>query len=83
MKWPKNIWNQLKATTCEELATALEKDGFVWDGNHGAVRVYRHPDGRRVTIHWHRSSYGRSLLQGLFKDIGWNADDLRRVGLIK
>lgn len=64
--------------------SALEKDGAVPDVTRGAVRVYRYPDGKRVTIHYHsKKTYGPKLLKALLRDIGWTEDDLRRLKLIK
>lgn len=85
MSFPKNIWEQLKSIPTRKLIAALEKDGFVPDEQLRAERVYRHPDGRHVSIHYHTGSkcYRPSLLKSLFKDIGWSEDDMRRLKLIK
>lgn len=46
--------------------------------------VFRHPDGRRVTIHYHTNKdYGPNLLKALLKAIGWTEHDMRRLKLIK
>lgn len=84
--YPKHIWRQIKNTTCQDLVRALERDGFkLYPERKGAVRLYIHPDGRQVTIHWHpHKTYRPGLLKKLLEDVGWTtADDLRRVGLIK
>lgn len=84
MKFPKQVWDQLKAKTCEDLIAALQKDGFLHEGKRGATQAYRHPDGRRVVIHYQpNKSYGRGLLKDLIKDIGWSEADMRRLKLIK
>lgn len=85
MSFPKNVWDQLKAITSGELIAALEKDRFVPDEQLRSERIYRHPDGRRVSVHYHTGSkcYGRGLLKSLFKDTGWSEDDMRRLKLIK
>ncbi len=84
MKFPKHIWNQLKNKSPKDLISALEKDGAVPDITRGAIQVYRYPDGRRVTIHYHPGrTYGPKLLKALIDDIGWTEDDLRRLKLIK
>jgi predicted RNA binding protein YcfA (HicA-like mRNA interferase family) len=80
----KQVWDQLKAKTCEDLIRALQKDGWAHEETKGAVQVYRHDDSRRVTIHYHpKSSYGPKLLAGLIEDIGWSESDMRRLKLIK
>ncbi len=85
MTYPKHVWDQLKAKTAGELISVLEKDGWHPDSELKTERVYLHPDGRRVTIHYHMSkrSYGRKLLKGLLDDIGWSVGDMERLKLIK
>ena len=80
-----NIWKQLKNKTTGELVAALSKDGFKLADKVRTERIYRHPDGRKVTIHYHRSSdtYGASLLKALLKDTEWSEEDMRRLKLIK
>lgn len=84
MTVPKHVWDQLRATTADELVKALLRHNWAFDSNSGAVHVYRRPDGRRVAIHYHpRKSYGPGLLKALLEDIGWTEQDLRRLKLIK
>jgi predicted RNA binding protein YcfA (HicA-like mRNA interferase family) len=86
MGFPKNIWEQLKSITTDELIAALIKDGFVLDAARVRTeRIYRHPDGRRASIHYHTGSkcFGRGLLQDLLRDISWSEKDMRRLKLIK
>ena len=85
MTFSKNAWDQLKNKTSDDLISALLKDGWVADKIIRTERVYRHPDGGRVTIHYHAGgrNYGASLLKGLLNDIGWSEDDMRRLKLVK
>lgn len=84
MNWTKQTWDQVKNTTADELKSALEKDGWAYDETRGAILVYRHPDGRRATVHYHpNKTYGANLLKALIGDIGWSERDLRRLKLIK
>lgn len=84
MKFPKQVWNQLKAKTSEDLIAALLRDRWAHEETRGAVQVYRHEDGRRVAIHYHPNrSYKPKLLKGLIEDIGWSEADMRRLKLIK
>ena len=84
MKYPHNVWQQLKNITADELIRALKKDGWVRDIRVGAELIYRHDDGRRVSIHFHpRKTYGQRTLKGLLGDIGWSVDDLKRLKLVK
>lgn len=84
MKYPKNIWNQLKNKSPKDFMSALEKDGALLDITRNAIFSYRYPDSRRITIHYHpNKSYGPKFIKGLLENIGWNEDDLRRLKLIK
>jgi predicted RNA binding protein YcfA (HicA-like mRNA interferase family) len=38
------------------IARALERDGFSFTDRQGSQRIYRHADGRRVVIHYHRAT---------------------------
>ena len=84
MKLSKQIWDQLKAKTCDELIAALKRDGFAHEETRGAAQGYCHEDGRRITIHYYPDSgYGPKLLKGLIGGIGWSEADMRRLKLIK
>ena len=84
MKFSKHVWDQLKNLTADNLISALEKDNWLRDEGKGSITIYRHPDGRRVSVHYHpRKTYGTKLLKGLLDDIGWIEEDLRRLKLIK
>lgn len=49
-------YTKLRSLTAQKIEQALERDGFILRRKHDAIRIYRHPDGRRVTIHFHRGS---------------------------
>ena len=85
MAFSKQAWDQLKNKTADDLISALLKDGFELDAEVRTERVYRHSDGRKVTIHYHTGSktYGPSLLKDLLEDIGWSEKEMRRLKLIK
>ena len=85
MKFSKNVWEQLRGKTANELISALLKDGFILDEKIRTERIYRHPDGRRVSIHYHTGStcYGRGLLKSLLEDTGWSENDMRRLKLFR
>lgn len=84
MKFRKQVWDQLKAKTCEELIAALQKDGFLYEAKRGAAQGYRHPDGRRAVIHYHpKGTYRANLLKALIEELGWSEADMRRLKLIK
>lgn len=84
MKYPKNIWEQLKNKSPKAFMTALRKDGAQVEGSRGATIGFRYPDGRRVVIHYHPNKiYGAEWVKHLIKDIGWTIDDLKRLKLVK
>ena len=89
MNYSKNVWNQIKNITVEQLIGALKKDGWEKDNSSGARIPYikRGKDNKvlnRVVIHYHpKKTYGEGLLKGLLNQIGWSAEDLKRLKLIK
>ena len=85
MNFTKQTWDQLKNKNKDDLIKALFKDGFIPDVELRTERVYRHPDGRKVTIHYHKGSdcYHPGLLKALLEDIGWSENDMRRLKFIK
>jgi predicted RNA binding protein YcfA (HicA-like mRNA interferase family) len=84
MSFSKQVWDQLKNKSIDDIISALKKDRAILDISKGAIRIYRYPDGRRVAIHYHpHKTYGPALLKALIEDIGWKEDDLRRLKLIK
>lgn len=74
---------KLRNVPVRELIRALEQDGFRYKRRKGSQRVYRHPDGRRVVIHYHRAKDTLPLgtLQSFLNGTKWNEDDLKRLGL--
>ena len=48
-------YGPLRGTTARELISALIRDGFAFDRGSGSHQIYRHSDGRRVTVTFHRS----------------------------
>ena len=75
---------QLKNTPVRDLIRALEQDGFEYRRRKGSQRVYRHPDARRVVIHYHhaKDTLPPGTLKSFLEATRWNEDDLRRLGLI-
>jgi len=75
---------KLKNTPVRELIRALERDGFQYRRRKGSQRVYRHPDGRRVVIHYHhaKDTLPSGTLKSFLDGTRWDEDDLRRLGLV-
>ncbi len=47
-------WSRLRSLAAREMISALMRDGFFLRGQDGSHQRYRHPDGRRVTVSFHR-----------------------------
>ncbi len=47
--------------------------------------MYRHPDGRKALIHYHRGSdtLPRGTLGNVLNGTQWTEEDARRLGLIR
>ncbi len=84
MSFSPQVWGQIRGLTADELVRALERDGWRRAETSGANLIYRHPDGRTVSVHYHPGkTYGPRLLRSLLIDIGWSEADLHRLKLVK
>ncbi|OEU62677.1 MAG: hypothetical protein BBJ57_03080 [Desulfobacterales bacterium PC51MH44] len=75
--------HHLKNTPVRKLIRALEQDGFQYRKRKGSQRVYRHPDGRRVVIHYYhaKDTLPPGTLKSFLDGTKWNIDDLKRLRL--
>jgi predicted RNA binding protein YcfA (HicA-like mRNA interferase family) len=75
----------LRNVPTRRIAQALERDGFAYTERQGSQRIYRHRDGRRVVLHYHRATDTLTpyVLRNLLAGTRWTEDDLRRLKLIK
>ena len=73
-----------RGVTATQFIKALRQDGFHATRTRGSHHVYRHSDGRRVVVAYHRLSatFPIGTLKGMISDAGWTDDDLRRLGLL-
>lgn len=46
----------LRNVPVRRIVHALEYDGFQFTERQGSQRIYRHQDGRRVVIHYHKAN---------------------------
>lgn len=79
-------YSKLRSLAARELISALIKEGFSLDRQSGSHQQYRHPDGRRVTVSFHRSSdtsRPKTLKSMIEKQAKWTAEDLKRLNLLK
>ena len=78
-------YSRLRSLRARRLIRALKKDGFYEERSKGALRLFKHPDGRRTTIHLH--NMGQTFAVGTLKAIieeqaGWTETDLERLGIL-
>jgi predicted RNA binding protein YcfA (HicA-like mRNA interferase family) len=75
---------KLRNLPVRRLVHALEKDGFMYRRRKGSQRVYRHSDGRRVVVHYHKGSdtLPAGTLRRVLEATRWTEADLRRLGLL-
>nr|BAL53750.1 hypothetical protein HGMM_F08F07C09 [uncultured Acetothermia bacterium]BAL59448.1 hypothetical protein HGMM_OP4C084 [Candidatus Acetothermum autotrophicum] len=79
-------YSKLRSLTLRQIVRALLRDGFYLKRQKDATRLFVHPDGRRVVIHYHKP--GQMLKIGTLKEIieneaRWTEEDLRRLKLLK
>jgi predicted RNA binding protein YcfA (HicA-like mRNA interferase family) len=79
-------WRQLRNLTAREIISALIRDGFILYNQRGSHQRYRHADGRRVTVTFHRA--GDTFPIGTLRSIielqaRWTEEDLRRLSLLR
>ncbi len=77
MIFPKNI-------SANQFRHALEKDGFRQTRKGGGHLIFRHRDGRRVVLSYHKSrdTFPPKTLKSMIQDAGWIEEDLERLGLV-
>jgi predicted RNA binding protein YcfA (HicA-like mRNA interferase family) len=78
-------YSRLRSLTAREVITALIRDGFSLERQTGAHRLYRHPDGRRVTVSFHRAgdTFGSKTLRSMLEwQARWTESDLVRLDLL-
>jgi len=73
-----------RGITARQFIKALQSDGFVLKRTRGSHRIYRHSDGRRVVVAYHRLSdtFPIGTLKAMIADAKWTGDDLKRLKLL-
>ena len=75
----------LRSLTARQLISGLARDGFVLDRQSGSHQLYLHPDGRRVTVSFHRpgETFEMKTLRTMVEtQARWTDEDLRRLKLL-
>ena len=78
-------YSRLRSLTARRLIRALKKDGFYEERRKGATRLFKHPDGRRTTIHLHKMSqtFATGTLKAIIEEQAqWTETDLKRLGAL-
>lgn len=79
-------WSLLRSLTARELVSALARDGFFLSRQAGSHQLYRHDDGRRVTVSFHQpgQTFRPKTLRSMIEEqVQWTNDDLVRFGLLR
>jgi predicted RNA binding protein YcfA (HicA-like mRNA interferase family) len=79
-------YSRLHNLTARELISALMREGFILDRQVGSHQHYMRPDGRRVTVSFHRpgETFETKTLKTMIEvQAGWTEEDLRRLKLTK
>jgi predicted RNA binding protein YcfA (HicA-like mRNA interferase family) len=79
-------WSRLRSVTARQIIGALNRDGFSLRNRSGSHQRYCHPDGRRVTVTYHRSGdtfRPKTLRSIVEQQARWTQDDLLRLKLIR
>jgi predicted RNA binding protein YcfA (HicA-like mRNA interferase family) len=78
-------FSRLRSLTAREMIRALRRDGFNLENQAGSHQQYYHPDGRRVTVSFHRSgdTFSPRIMRIMIQNQArWTEEDLRRLGLL-
>ena len=79
-------WASLRSLTARQIVNALARDGFTLRNQSGSHQRYRHPDGRRVTVSFHRAGQTfppKTLRSMIEEQARWSERDLKRLKLIR
>jgi predicted RNA binding protein YcfA (HicA-like mRNA interferase family) len=79
-------YSKMRGLTARGLIDALKRDGFALVRQAGSHKHYRHPDGRRVTVAYHRrgGAFQIGTLRSMVEQQArWTEADLRRLGLLR
>jgi predicted RNA binding protein YcfA (HicA-like mRNA interferase family) len=79
-------WRRVRSVTAREIINALSRDGFEFSNQRGSHQRYRHADGRRVTVTFHRpgDTFPLGTLRSMIeRQARWSWDDLVRLGLLR
>lgn len=68
--------SRLPSLTAKEIVKAIRKEGFILNRQKGSHALYKHPDGRFVTVPIHPGEViGRGLLRKILNDLKISRDE--------
>lgn len=79
-------YSKLRSLTARQIISALQRDGFVFERQSGSHQIYRHPDGRRVSVSFHTpgETFPTKTLRDMIEwQAHWTVADLKRLKLLK
>ena len=79
-------YSKLRSLTARKLISALKKEGFLLVRQSGSHQIWRHPDGRRVTVSFHsrNQTFSPKILKIMIEDQAkWTEKDLKRLKILK
>jgi predicted RNA binding protein YcfA (HicA-like mRNA interferase family) len=79
-------WSRLRSVTARQIISALNRDGFSLRNQSGSHQRYYHPEGRRVTVTYHRAGdtfRPKTLRSIVEQQARWTQDDLLRLKLLR
>ena len=78
-------YSRLQTLTARRFIGARQKCGSLLERQKGSHQPYRHPDGRRGTVAFHRASDTfppKTLKTMIEEQAHWSWEDLSKLGLL-
>jgi len=78
-------YSRLRSLTARQLIGALIRDGFSLEHQAGSHQQYYHPNGRRVTVSFHRpgDTFAPKILKIMIEgQAKWSTEDITKLGLL-
>lgn len=71
---------RLPRVTADEVIAAVQKSGFSLVRQSGSHRVFRNPEGKRVTVPYHKGrTVHPKVLLSIIKDMGITAAEFKNL----
>lgn len=70
---------RLSPTASKEVVKIAHRLGFKFIRQSGSHAVYRHPDGRWITVPMHSGDLGKGLLRKIIKDLDLNVEEFNKL----